>query len=82
MEYVSIDHFTWSTVADDDGFCAILTIKCEFTKHISAIPVKTYSHTEVIFYLRMYQMLLGKIQHLHCDNYFDSKEFVIYCEEE
>ena len=82
LEIVSLDHFTWSKIPDSNGFCSILTIKCEHSKHICAIPVKTYSIQEVLHYINVYIMMLGKMDHLHCDNFFKSKEFIDFCEEQ
>ena len=82
FESVSIDHFQYTTVRDEAGFTSIFSIRDEFSKFVTIIPVYTHTVSEAIHYLRLYLASHGQIGTLHFDNFFSCTEMNDFCENE
>ena len=81
LDLVSIDHFQYTTVTDRHGYTSVFSIKDEFSRFITIIPVYTHSIKEAVHNLKLYVAFFGQIGHLHYDNFFDCAAMNEFCEE-
>ena len=77
-EIVALDHFTFAG-KEIRGYTHILTLRDEFTRFVTAIPVYTASHAEVIHYLQVYIICFGDLKSIVCDNFFRGKAMEDFC---
>ena len=82
LDIISIDHFTYTTVRDLDGYTSILSIRDDFSRFTVVIPVYSHSIKETIHYLRLFINFLGTPNVIHFDNFFDSLDMREFLEKE
>ena len=80
-QIIHIDHFTpFSDVRSVHNKVTILSIKDSFSKYVTLVPCRSYSHSEIVDILRFYVGTHGKPAIIKADNALTSQELERFCD--